>query len=115
MTERSSILQQLNKPKAAGLPNPFFQAKLTVNAPDDVFEQEADAVADRVMRTENNDTAQMKFFKPATVIQRKCAHCEEEEEQMQRKEINEDETVMGHDLEKYVGALNNKGQSLPGQ
>jgi len=115
MTERSSILQQLNKTKAAGSPNPFFQPKLTVNAPNDVYEQEADAVADRVMRMTDNDRVQTKFFKPVTVIQRKCAHCEEEEEQMQRKKINEDETAMSDDLEKYVDTLNNKGQSLPGQ
>ena len=42
------------------------QAKLTVSQPDDPFEQEADQVADRVMR--------------------KCAGCEEEEQELQRKE-----------------------------
>lgn len=42
------------------------QAKLTVSQPDDPFEQEADQVADRVMR--------------------KCSGCEEEEEKLQRKE-----------------------------
>src|SRR6185295_13103715 len=52
------------------------QAKLTVSQPDDPFEQEADRVADRVMRMEA----------PSVTVQRKCAGCEEEEEQLQRKE-----------------------------
>ena len=51
------------------------QAKLTVSQPGDPFEQEADRVADRVMRMEA----------PSETIQRKCDGCEEEE-QLQRKE-----------------------------
>jgi len=54
-----------------------IQAKLTVSQPDDPFEQEADRVADRVMRMEA----------PGVTVQRKCAGCEEEE-QLQRKETN---------------------------
>lgn len=50
------------------------QAKLTVSQPDDPFEQEADRVADRVMRMEA----------PGVTVQRMCAGCEEEE--LQRKE-----------------------------
>ncbi len=43
-------------------PKPFFQPKLTINPPGDVYEQEADAMADRVMRMpEENEQA---FFKP---------------------------------------------------
>jgi len=42
------------------------QAKLTVGRPDDVYEQEADRVADRVMRM------------PEPQLRRKCAQCEEE-------------------------------------
>ena len=47
---------------------PFFQPKLTINQPNDPFEQEADAMADKVMRM------------TAPVIQTKCSGCEEEEE-----------------------------------
>ncbi|MEP6844385.1 MAG: DUF4157 domain-containing protein [Panacibacter sp.] len=74
----------------------FIRPKLTINNPSDQYEQEADAVADKVMqmdqpsiqtKTENN-----LFFKPASIavtpVQRKCAHCEEEEKKMQRKEMN---------------------------
>jgi len=52
------------------------QAKLTVSQPDDPFEQEADRVADRVMRMEAS----------SVTVQRMCAGCEEEEQQLQRKE-----------------------------
>jgi hypothetical protein len=45
-----------------------IQPKLTVGAPDDPYEMEADAVADKVMRMPDSG-----------FIQRKCAHCESEE------------------------------------
>jgi hypothetical protein len=47
------------------------QPKLTVNAPDDEYEREADQVAEAVMRA------------PEEAVQRKCKECEEEE--VQRK------------------------------
>jgi Domain of unknown function (DUF4157) len=54
---------------------PFLiQTKLSVGAVDDPFEQEADAMADRVMR-----------MTETSFIQRKCAACEHEEEKIHRK------------------------------
>ena len=83
--------------KGGGSAVPFFQAKLTVNTPDDSHEREADAVADKVMRMptpatispcnpldENKNKTQLKPI-PFSQISRKCAHCEEEEK-VQRKE-----------------------------
>ncbi len=61
----------------------FFQPKLTIGPTDDVYEREADAVADKVMRM--SDTEQVQTKSSAINIQRKCAACEEEE-QLQRKE-----------------------------
>ena len=59
---------------------PLIQTKLTVNSPNDSYEQEADAVADKIMRMTDKDVVQTKFFKPAmSSIQGKCEHCEEEE------------------------------------
>ncbi|SHJ78927.1 eCIS core domain-containing protein [Pseudozobellia thermophila] len=52
---------------------PFVQAKLTIGRPNDKYEQEADAVADQVIKMPSNDRSG---------IQRKCAECEEEELQM---------------------------------
>lgn len=79
----------------------FFQPKLSINHPNDVYEQEADAVADKVMRMPDPSINSNAFFKPAvTHIQRKCAHCEEEEKKMQRKQAvthvqREDKTPVG--------------------
>lgn len=62
----------------------FFQPKLTVGSPNDLYEREADAMADKVMRmTDGNQTLQPKHT--ITPIQRTCAECEEEEERAQRK------------------------------
>jgi len=67
----------------------FFQPKLTINEPDDIYEREADAVADKIMRLTDNNIAQTNFFKPSvSVTQRKCADCEEEEKRLTRKEIS---------------------------
>ncbi|MET0391909.1 MAG: DUF4157 domain-containing protein [Chitinophagaceae bacterium] len=55
------------------------------------------------------------FFKPAPVpitpVQRKCAHCEAEEKEVQRKE-NGPETEAGSGLENYIGGLGASGQPL---
>src|SRR6185437_6815 len=67
---------------------PFFQPKLTINAPGDEYEQEADRMAEQVMRMPINNDA---FFKPKPLsisgLQRKCHECEEEEK-LQRKPVN---------------------------
>lgn len=63
---------------------PVLQAKLKIGRPGDVFEQEADRVADQVMRmaapAPSAGSAEIR-------IQRMCPECEEE---MQRKEVIED-------------------------
>ncbi len=70
---------------------PFIQAKLTINQPGDIYEQEADRVADQVVQR-----LAMPSSQPATplssttarspeAIQTKCADCEQEEK-LQRKE-----------------------------
>jgi hypothetical protein len=52
----------------------FFQPKLTINQPNDIYEQEADAMADKVMRMTDHETVQTKFFKPAiSTVQREEA------------------------------------------
>jgi hypothetical protein len=65
----------------------YVQTKLAVNAPGDEYEQEADAMADKVMRMPINDAP---FFSPnplsVSQLQRKCTHCEEEET-LQRKKM----------------------------
>jgi hypothetical protein len=92
---------------------PFFQAKLSINRPNDVYEQEADAMADKVMHINDNHVHQQTFFSPAiTAVQRKCQHCEEEEKKLHRKETNNNETTADASTENYINSLNGKGRSL---
>ncbi len=92
---------------------PFFQAKLSINQPADIYEQEADAVADKVMRMPANGHP---FFSPKphfiSSVQRKCKECEEEERQLQRKENSSEATVADTATENYISSLNSKGHSL---
>jgi hypothetical protein len=94
---------KIHQPQVATLqktPQPFFaanampiQAKLTVNEPGDAYEQEADAVADKVMRMPDPSVAnpQIPFNKVSiSSLQRKCSNCEKEEK-VQRKEDGEEE------------------------
>ncbi len=63
-------MQMMPEPALNGRP---IQFKLSVGAPDDPLEHEADAMADRVMRMPSSN-----------FVQRKCAHCEEEEKVQRR-------------------------------
>ncbi len=91
----------------------IVQPKLTINQPNDPYEQEADYMADKVMRMEQPGI-QLKRL-DISAIQRKCDHCEEEEKNMQRKEMDRGETTADGALENYVGNLNSSGQSLPNE
>lgn len=70
----------------------FIQTKLTVNQPGDIYEKEADTMADKVVQRLNEPISiQTKSFSSAEritpFVQRKCAHCEEEEKlEMKEKE-----------------------------
>jgi hypothetical protein len=90
----------------------FIQPKLTINQPNDIYEQEADAMADKVMRMEQPGV-QLKSL-PISSVQRKCEHCEDEEK-VQRKENNGEETTADNNLENYVGGLGSAGQPLPNE
>ena len=69
----------------------FFQPKPTVNHPGDVYEREADSMAEHVMRMTIPSSNGPSFFKAAqSIIQRKCPHCEEEEK-LHRKESSNTE------------------------
>jgi hypothetical protein len=108
---------------------PFFasaiQPKLSVGSVGDPFEQEADAMADHVMDTPNSHSSGNSFFKASPpAISRKCAHCEEEEKKLHRKEGEAADSGSGAlsyggatppvdaSTESYVGSLNGKGRSL---
>ena len=91
--------------------HPTIQRKLPVNQPGDAYEQEADRVADQVMRMPAPVAVQRQC--PACAkeekLQRKCDQCAEEEKKVQRKETGsgpESAPPIVHDV------LNSPGQPL---
>jgi hypothetical protein len=76
--------------------SPVIQPKLSINQPNDSFEQEADAMADKVMRMSDPSISP---------IQRKCHHCEEEEKKMQRKESSDAAAAAPPATENYINSL----------
>ncbi len=65
---------------------PLIQPKLTINQPNDVYEQEADAMADKVVQTGQSGKAAHTITGNKDIfLQRKCKECEEEEKKAQRK------------------------------
>jgi Domain of unknown function (DUF4157)/A nuclease family of the HNH/ENDO VII superfamily with conserved AHH len=80
-----------SKPKTAKPNVPFFtpaiQKKLSVGASNDSYEVEADTVADKVMKMQ--DTEKPTFSHSGPLIQKKCTHCEEEEERIRKKPLAE--------------------------
>ena len=70
-------------------------------------------MADKVMRMPMNDQP---FFSPKPIsvshVQRKCAHCEEEEK-LQRKENTSQPTEASNETSSYINSLASKGLPLP--
>ena len=100
------------KNNAPFFPGHLVQPKLQINESGDSYEQEADAMADQVMRMSIPPSNESSFFKPAQpVIQRKCQHCEEEK--LHRKESSNAEVYGGNSLDNYVGSLGTSGHALP--
>src|SRR4051812_12033945 len=74
----------------------FFQAKLSVNNPGDAYEEEADAMADKVIQRlsntsfSNSENNQTPFFtKSVKPLQRKCAGCQKEDNNKLQKKGEE--------------------------
>jgi outer membrane protein OmpA-like peptidoglycan-associated protein len=67
-----------------------IQAKLTVNQPGDRFEQEADRMAEQVMRMPESGSQEVTQQPPGLRIQRLCSKCEEE---LHRKPVAEGAAV----------------------
>jgi hypothetical protein len=73
------------------------QAKLTVGEPGDQYEQEADWVANRIMRMAIPNQVNTSVQTGEDLLQRKCAACEEEEklENIQTKSIIQRDDIPG--------------------
>lgn len=103
------------------LSSQLFQAKLTINQPDDQFEQEADRVSDQVMRMTKFGAGD------PPRIQRMCAHCQNEleaprvqrlcsecEEQMHRRTNDRSRRTpqVSAKLQSQIAGLRGGGQPL---
>jgi hypothetical protein len=100
-----------------------IQAKLVVGQPGDAYEQEADRVADQVMRMpepqvqcqeEEEELIQTKLLAEqiTPVVQRQVE--EEEEEFLQAKSRDGASPEVAHDLESEINAIRGGGRSLSG-
>ena len=86
----------------------FIQRKLTVNDPGDAYEQEADAMAEKIMSTPLPEP--INFSASENSINRKCSECEEDEKGLQRKESNNETISVAPPI--VHDALNTSGKSL---
>lgn len=110
----------------------LYSPKLSVNAPGDKYEKEADAVADKVMRMpapqvqrlpEREEEEELKM-KQRPDIQRKCKECEEEEMLLRKplasgitslvqQKTNGDGAAVDNRVASTVRTTNGRGQPLP--
>src|ERR1043165_7687762 len=88
-----------------------IQAKLNISRPGDTYEQEADRVADQVMRMPEPAAFGGAAPQPPPAIQRMCAGCEEE---VQPKAIDESASVVDQGLESRVNSIKNGGEPISG-
>jgi hypothetical protein len=96
----------------------YLQTKLSVNQPGDKFEQEADAMAERVLKMDTRSVASPQTINTIPLaVQRKCSHCEDEEKkkQLQRKESNADHPQVNDRMTGYLDGLHNSGAPFPQQ
>ena len=96
----------------------IVKAKLAISQPDDPEEQDADRVADRVMRMEESGS----ISSAGGVTHRKCAACEaggatcpkcEEDEKVQRKQASGHAAYTGPTMRSQIAALRGGGHPMP--
>lgn len=93
---------------------PFIQPKIKVNTPGDRYEQEADAMADRVMRMPQAQPTLNPSMTPLPAIQRKCAACEaQEEEHIHRKETTSQSPSLSPSQTHQLNSRSGNGHTLP--
>ena len=95
------------------------QAKLVVNPPDDVYEREADRVAEAVTKAPGSDVQRQAEPEEEELIQteisgiqRKEEEEEEEEEPIQTKRAERQSNIVSRDLESGINAARGTGQPL---
>lgn len=95
------------------LPN-MAQPKLKVGQPNDSYEQEADQVAEQVMRMPAAGTLESHARSSSAAIQRACLDCEEEDEELiHRTEATRHVPEVTPSLAAQIGESRTGGQPLP--
>jgi hypothetical protein len=115
MNQRNAYASQ-SKAKTKSSAGLSVQPKLAINAPGDRYEQEADAMADRVMRSPDQPgSLRMGSGQSGSSIQRKCAACQEEEEKqpLMRKAIGSGGLEASPGLVSQLGNTKGAGTPLP--
>ena len=94
----------------------IVQPKLKINSPGDQYEQEADAMAERVMRMSSKET-QIKSQTGliGSSVQRKCAECEEEERKRKPIMRKAENSGNGFEASSYLSSYlsSSKGNGSP--
>jgi len=106
------------------LRSPSIQTKLTIGAPNDKYEQEADQVADQMMRMPDSQPSVLDGhssqvndkLRSSESVQRACASCaeEESEELIQTKSTNNAITEVTPTMGSEIQSLQGGGQPLSG-
>lgn len=120
------IQSKLICPCDGGCPRctPAVQSKLKVGAPGDIYEREADRVAEQVMRMpqpvvqkqpeEEEEMLQTKPVEISPLVQRQTEEeGEEEEETIQPKQASLQTPLVSPSLESHIHSMKGKGQHLP--
>jgi|GEM_PF-3147153 len=93
-----------------GPSGPSIQPKLTVGQPNDVYEKEADAMADKVVQ--RKPIFESKAEPPDDTVMRKCAHCEQEEK-LHKKSDGDGGQGVSANVESGINASKGSGSALP--
>jgi hypothetical protein len=96
---------------------PFIQPKLTINEAGDIYEQEADAMANRILRMSSYEAATLVTGLIGKSLQRKCAHCEEDEKRrkpvMRKAEAGSSGMSVSSSFASSLNATKGGGAQLP--
>ncbi|HRQ50791.1 MAG TPA: DUF4157 domain-containing protein, partial [Agriterribacter sp.] len=114
-TEQASFFRAFDKHAVEG--NAMLQTKLSIGLPNDVYEKEADEVADKVVQRLAYPSVQTKCAhceeeEKKNGIQRKCAACEKEEKLQTRTDPSSIPTAPLH-IESSLNASGGRGNPLP--
>lgn len=94
-SSQAGMLRQLQRSYGNQYVGQVIQAKLEVGSPDDIYEREADQVAEQIMRMPGSTAWKITHPDPAPAVQRMCSACEDEvQRQPQEKKEKEDKEEM---------------------